>query len=354
MSNDSNGGPPGWAPPQSLLLALSAPRSGIVVGPPGSGKTAMALQLASEAAIGGRVQFLVASQHLVAWLQDRLETPAVEVKTWRGWLGETYQGIAGTTYPIKKRGSQRSVDWDKVMLTIERGAPQHSRQVIVDEAQDVPARLFLALVKHEGNVIAFADPYQRHVNEGSTIERMVDALALDHPWPVYVLEEDYRTTMEIQRFSTAAWAPERLDPARPARNRGPVPSVTTGGFEAVALEAKRLMDKQVGSVTVASSQADRAKIAAALRAIGLEPNRGAEADPNKVSVLAFEALRGLEFDSVVLVPHGSSSNRWNEAAADLYVASTRARRELSLVLVHPSSEELTRSLERASIAMGTT
>src|SRR5690606_11821903 len=125
-----------------------------------------------------------------------------------------------------------------------------------DEAQDIPRRLVPAMCRFSKYLLAFADPLQRHVDDGSSIEELVDALEHDHPWPVFVLEEDFRTTREIQRFATAAWAPERSYPSRSARNHGPDPQVVAGSFVDVAQEAARLLDAGGATVLVASDHAD--------------------------------------------------------------------------------------------------
>jgi len=341
------------APPSDTLLReLSSPRSAVIVGPPGSGKTALAVHLARIASRNSSVQFLVASTHLVEWLRSVVKGHDIEVSTWRTWLSRTFLQAAGTTYPVRTTAEGRQIDWDAALKVIETSPPGLARQVFIDEAQDMPSRLVAAVARHAGNLVAFADPLQRHSVDGSTVEELVKALGVDHPWPVYVLEEDFRTTREIQRFATLAWAPERLDPSRPARRRGEDPRVVHGGFEIVANEAAELFRLCGRGIAVASSHADRAPIAAAVRAADLPLNRGTKTDPEKISVLAFEALRGLEFDGVVLVPPESPSGTWNETASDLYVAATRAKKMLRIVIAHPPFANLEASLERTTGVLG--
>src|SRR5690625_2634147 len=138
------------APASTLLQTLTAPRSAVVVGRPGSGKTLLAIHLARKAAETGRVQFIVASEHLVEWITSAIEDPAVEVKTWRTWLKETYRAVKGRNYPVISASGLRTVDWDTVFKEIKDAPPARAHQVMVDEAQDVPFRLLSLIALHTG------------------------------------------------------------------------------------------------------------------------------------------------------------------------------------------------------------
>lgn len=65
-------------------------------------------------------------------------------------------------------------------------------------------------------------------------------------------------------------------------------------------------------------------------------------------MLAFEALRGLEFDSVNLTPPTQLLGTWDRLSADLYVAATRARHELVVILTGEPFSELATSIRRAA------
>ncbi|NLE59981.1 MAG: hypothetical protein GX616_16635 [Planctomycetes bacterium] len=291
---------------------------------------------------------MVASGHLVEWLRPRVES-GIEVKTSGTWLSEAYQEAVGRAVPRKSVAGMKSIDWQAVIRGIEATHPMTGKQVLVDEAQDVPHRLLGAMKHYARNVLAFADPFQRHADEGSTLEQIVEAVKDEHqPWPVFVLEEDFRTTREIQQFAVAAWAPARQSPSRPAPARGPAPRLIRGGFDVAAAEAKRLLDGGHKTVVIASTHADRAAVVRSLQDAGVEYNLGQATDVGKVSPLAFEALRGLEFDAVVLIPPNTRRHTWDRTAADLYVAATRARSVLTVVLTEEPFIELADSLERVS------
>lgn len=332
--------------PATLVSAMNT-GSNVVVGPPGSGKTTIAVGIANRRAAGIRTEFVVASKHLVEWLRPRVSR-GVAVMTWRDWLSRTYAEVVGGPVPRRTSGGERGIDWKVVLRGIESAAPKGERLLLVDEAQDIPHRLVSAMRKHATDLIAFADPFQRHAVDGSSLEQLIDAIEQTHPWPAFVLEEDFRTTREIQRFAVAAWAPERSDPCRPATQQGEAPTLRHGTFDDVAVQAATFLEGSVGTVMIASSHADRAPISEALRKRGTPVNRGSDSDTDKVSCLAFEALRGLEFDAVVLVPPSQPLGTWEETAADLYVAATRAKRLLAVFVVAEPFPELSAALHRAA------
>src|SRR5690606_22992778 len=116
-------------------------------------------QLANGAPAELRIEMVVASGHLVEWLRPRVE-PRVEVKTWGAWLSETYQEALGKAVPKKRTTGLTSIDWIAVLRGIEAAQPAQGRQLLVDEAQDVPYRLLAAMKRYASNLLAFADPFQ--------------------------------------------------------------------------------------------------------------------------------------------------------------------------------------------------
>lgn len=331
----------------SLLTGVRIPDSAVVVGPPGSGKTTLAVGLANSAASATRVDLIVASEHLVGRLKPLLRR-GVQVATWRTWLTSTYNEVMGRNVPRKRRGVP-GVDWASVMLEIEKAHPISDRQLILDEAQDIPRRLVTAMGRQAGHLFAFTDPLQRQVEDGCGLEDLVEALGHEHPWPVYVLEEDFRTTFEIQQFAVSAWAHERISPSRPARRHGPRPRVLTTDFVGVAKEAGALLASDCGTVMIACAHADRAAVVSALAHQGIAVNRSGQTKAHSTSVLAFETLRGLEFDAVVLIPPLSPQRGWSSAVADLYVAATRATHQLTVAVVHEPFPDLASSLATAVV-----
>ena len=334
-------------PIETLLRALPMPTSRIVTGPPGSGKTVLAVHLAGIAAHDLPVDLVVASQHLVSRLKHVLrDHPNVRVMTWRSWLSTSYVDATGKSPPTRTDEGRRVHDWGAILQALRLAAPER-RQAIVDEAQDIPPAVFEVLVSGYCAVLAFLDPYQRYAFEGTTTEDLVDTLASDHPWPVYVLEEDFRTTRQIQAFASAAWAPQRMALSRPSRNEGPLPRILRAGTAEVVAEARRLLSTHRIDIVVACAQTDRAEITLALERGEVPVARGPATANDGVRVLAFESLRGLEYEAVLLVPPSTWHHAPAELDAHLYVAATRARRELAVVIPSPQPAHLETAIDRA-------
>ena len=280
----------------------------------------------------GPAVLLVNSDHLVRWLlRASPELPTgLSIGTWRTWLTRIHGECTGRPLPVSWRDDRRQYDWPTIEQALLQAEPL-PRRIFLDEAQDIPVQIIRIARQHATSLMAFADPVQRFEGEGSNVEEVVDAIGGPHPWPVFALEEDFRTTRQIQAFATAAWAPSRVDPARPARRSGPMPRVVRGDTTRIVAETRGLLSNpSITSLVVATAQTERAAITAALESADVRVARPTDPESGRVRVLAFETLRGLEFDGVILVPP-STGIEWDVLRAHLYVAATRARHALSVV-----------------------
>ena len=345
----------------SLTRALRAPVHAVVVGPPGSGKTYLATTLARTMADAAHVVLLVANEHVAGAIRERLgDGTGILVDTWRQRLRKIHEGTKPPESPFGT-GASEPFDVHRVLreLTPDRlRGPDavHDRvQVVVDEAQDVPAALFRALGAHGVPVLALMDPVQRSAAEGASLEDVVQTLAVEDPWPVFALEEDFRTTAPIQRFAATAWAAARAYPARPSRRSGPAPDVIEGDLEAIAERVRAAREApDVASVVVAVANRDRGRARRILEDAGWTVAAPGGGQSDAVHLLPFEGLRGLEYDAVVhVVPNGPIEEAKERRAffADQYVAATRARRRLSVVVRPDVDDDARKALRRATSAL---
>ncbi|MEX2535035.1 MAG: hypothetical protein WD273_05485 [Trueperaceae bacterium] len=338
------------SPPLRSLVSLApTDRSLVVTGGPGTGKTLFALShcLKSAQEYSESQFLLIVSSELLANSLEAAVRPTgvdnLQVFTWRGWLTYEY-GHRGQGRVPRKRG-ERIFDWSAMNLDWGGwfSAPaSRYRMIAIDEAQDVPLKVLKQARDASLALKLFCDPYQRFELNGSELEQMVEILGVSNPWPVYVLEEDFRTTKEIQAFAHAVFAPDRSIPIhRPAARSGALPRVLLTSDEealkSIVTEVNRLgAQPGIESLAVLTTHANRGRIQGELARAGLDTGVGFSPsdDAASIRVLPVEAVRGLEFDAVLLAIISTAAE---EAAAlgtwlDMYVGATRAREMLSIVI----------------------
>jgi DNA helicase IV len=221
--------------------------------------------------------------------------------------------------------------------------PRTYGHIVVDEAQDLsPMQLrMLARRSISGSMTVVGDVAQATgARAPSGWDAVVEHLTPRRPATVTELSVNYRTPAEIMdvaaRVLTAA--DPGLMPPQSVRGTGTEPRfVTAPTAESLAKVVAGEVDSEAAAVdggTVAvvcpDSWADR--LAATLADAGLEfglPDRdGLE---QTVTLIPVGVVKGLEFDSVVVVEPAAIAAEGPQGLRALYVALTRATRRLSIV-----------------------
>jgi DNA helicase IV len=210
---------------QDAIYRLPLDRSSLVMGPPGSGKTVLALY---------RTQRLVkaeADHRLITYgrvLKNYIGTAAHQlsiessVQTYHSFLGSWWSRWSHTRLPQVKRFTY---DWGQILSDIGRSEspPELMEHLIIDEAQDLPREFFLILSLMSVGATVFADENQRlDAVENSRIKDIVETLGVPGQ-DIHELTRNYRNTAQIHDLAVA------LDPgvgipaaARPLQ-KGPLP-----------------------------------------------------------------------------------------------------------------------------------
>ena len=200
-------------PEQLEVLEYPLDQSLFVVGPPGSGKTVLAVRRARSAAQVGDVSSvaIVTFNRMLRRLlnligEDGAEEPLVdgssdpEAFTMHSFVSRDYRGRTGFSPPNVPH-DQYAYDWGAMSERLREHAhastdKEHldKEHLVVDEGQDLPEGFF-GYAAHVSNVMTvFADEDQAVGDRSTTLEQIKRAAGLSDPM---ILTRNHRNTPEI-------------------------------------------------------------------------------------------------------------------------------------------------------------
>lgn len=332
---------------QDRVHNLPLDESCLVTGPPGTGKTVMALYRASALDEDDRdVALLMYSRLLDQYVQSALEELGIEGRssTFHSWLGKWWWSTYREYYPQIRKYVP---DWHEIIARLSRRPPNGGGSqpyVIVDEAQDLDRNFFMMTALMSDGVTIFADENQRITEQNSTID---DIRAYAGVSTELQLMRNYRNSTEIARLArhfytgTSTGIAEVVDDRRrglPQLRR--FPSLNEE-VQHIARYVQTNSDLEVGVLVPTVSL--RKKFFNRLRAKLDRPGQvqqylggqGADAipldwDDPGVKIVTYASSKGLEFDAV-FIPQLQMVT-WDLNVPDIrmqyYVLATRARTHL--------------------------
>lgn len=334
---------------QDQINGLPLDGNWLVTGPPGTGKTVMALYRARMLSDRDRpVKLIVWSRLLRMYVQRALETlelDADQISTFDAWLYSFWRenGFGRGRVPYLGDDSF-DYDWDAIHDALnDHGVPKQSPDMIVDEGQDLPNGLYLFIRNLCDHLTVFADEDQTISDNRQSSVAEIQKLARIKD--THVLRKNYRNSREIAELARHFFegAPE-MEPELPDKSRsGPKPALR--GFDSfdksvqrVATWSKNRDSEAIGVFVPKVSIAKR--FAAALEDSGVENvqlyhrngKKAPEIDFDRPGVLVtfFKNAKGLEFDSVFVAGLEKSKLPLDDPLTRnlLYVLSSRARTNL--------------------------
>lgn len=327
---------------REVLDALPFEGNHLMCGPPGSGKSVLAVHRAAMLALTGAPTTLLCRSNLLRQHVKPVAAelgPEVKVATVHSWLGSWYARAVGGRPPTRTPGGF-DIDWPalltEVMGAAELPAPE---ALVVDEGQDLPVEFYRLCRLAGAQVTALADEYQTITESRSTTAEIRNVLAAEE----VLLTGNHRTTRPIAELAEhfRLGGPVPLLP----RREGPVPVMARyRSFVELTTELREHVrhhpERSIG-VVVRFRELQMRLLEAFERArvptqayVGAGQGRYREIDVSRpgVHLVTRASVKGLEFDTL-FVP---DCHRDTAGPADpdqrmlYYVLATRARQELRL------------------------
>ena len=317
-----------------------------VAGPPGSGKTVLAVQraqmVAEEAPL--RVTVVTYNRMLRRLLTLMDEGDSVDARTMQSFVWRDYRDRTNDKPPRSPHDGFEYV-WLEMLERLRRdGSRPDKTPLIVDEGQDLPEGFFQYAAQHISQVISvFADDDQALSDRRTTLEQIKAATGLDDP---IVLSRNHRNTPEVARLAEHFHS-GRL-PAAEVRRRssGEIPRlVRSKDKDSTADLVSNWYKTRGGSVGVIVHSNDTtgryllgrlADLLPEQRVCFYESRKKNENTTNVltpgVTVVNKESVKGQEFDAVFILEleHFIPCTKDGERRA-MYMMCSRARDHLFLV-----------------------
>lgn len=367
-------------PTQQQLTAeqktpISAPmtQSMIVTGPPGSGKTVVAIyrmRQARKVDPDRTVTAITLSKLLAHYMHDGGDN--TQAKTYHSWLWHYWQKCTRTTPP---KATEWNCDLPAMIKRAESISDTNSAELtlwnwghlVIDEAQDLPLKFFellqvlmtkfgkqpaakrpvLTVLLDDNQTTRFTRNPRVDTNERDVVT--INRIKEDFPALVYELRKNHRNTSEVSKFSSHFYIGTTSGIAEPSSRAGDVPRLRTyqsnqqlaafvfsqaqtkacavGVFLDKKSQVKELMseletikrnDLMVKVQSFLSNEGDVTKIAF-------------DTPGGSVTVMCRDSAKGLEFDIAVIGGLDTMSDlnlHDDDAKMALYVLTTRPRQEL--------------------------
>ena len=362
---------PTWDEIQSVgeqrdVLEHPLDRSLFVAGPPGSGKTVLAVyraQMAAALAPGEEKSSvtIVTFNRMLRRLLDILKEADLDVKTMHSFVGHDYWKRTKRQAPNVPHDTY-AYDWDTISSRLdETGERPDSSHLVVDEGQDLPQGFFEYASRYVSDTITvFADDDQALNEQRTTLEQIKAAAGLKDP---IILHRNHRNTPEIARLAEH-FHTGRLPAAAVVRSSlKELPRlVRSDGLHSTAGLISNWCNTRGGNIGVIVKWNDTGKdlhggLVQRLpqKRVDIYTSRNQNENSIEmlepgVTILNKKSVKGQEFDAVFVleleefIPCGNDVER-----RAMYMMCTRARDQLFLVHDGPLSEGARAALPDASV-----
>lgn len=334
----------------------------LVVGPPGTGKTVIAMWRAKQVCGGGSGEqaTLIMYNVVLASYSSQWDDQdsSVDVSTYHKWTYRFWRRNFGSNPPSLPEDKYRR-DWPQMVHTLLKSR-KGVGHLIVDEAQDLPPEFFTAMgvvtaKDLDSTICVVADENQALKMQNSAIREIREPLSALGVLPESLLTRNYRNTKEIAALASCFYVGHPSGIAAPPLGSGPKPHMAAySGLDAMVKAIGTYSRNNPGHsllvITDRSLKRCFNKIEQNLRGTGIKVegyknhkdkkksylhgdtklNTG---DPGTVTCVHWQSMKGLEADAV-FVPEFEKHNMGNDGMRlekmRMYVLFSRARQYIEV------------------------
>ena len=330
---------------QDLVYNLDLDGNYLVTGPPGTGKSVMALFRAQALSFDDREPAVLMYNRM---LQQYTEQAASElgiggyVTTFHTWLGKFWWSVYKEKVPsLHPYVPDWPIIWQRFVA--EPVTKVVLRDVLVDEGQDLALDFYRLSRFLSKNITVFADENQQLSDQNTTIDEIAKAI---NPKERLELKRNYRNTVEIARVAATYYAGSPTGiPELPTRH-GEQPTLRRHESDEaladfVARYVKARTNLAIGIACMSTRlqlrllrllEAKKLPLRLQMYVSGDSRYENVSFEAPAVTLLNLQSLKGLEFDTLFVpelqqVKHDPSSATTRML---FYVVMSRARDELHL------------------------
>ncbi len=329
------------------------------VGPPGSGKTVLAIQRAQM--VSYHLEYQGTPQDVPVITYNRMlrrllellveEDEHIAPTTYHSFVSSHYKESTGASAPQLQR---YVFQWDVMLRTLsQRGLSGDIAHLVVDEGQDLPKGFFQYAARNAQLLSIFADDDQALDEQGSTLEDITSATGLGDP---ILLSKNHRNAREVAKLAEHFHS-GRLPAAEVQRTKiGELPRLLQRSLSDTSKLIANWFRTRGGTVGVIVDRQNTAnklcwRIKSLLPDTEVHAYAGDKQNENEIDVLEEgvtilnkRSVKGQEFDTVFILELDQFLPCKTDAdKRAMYMMCTRARDRLFLV----HSDDLSSEAEKA-------